>query len=179
MNSTPTGILSFQGSAQHMAGVGSRPRLPPGLCSTSLNPCAHGVRDRGRFCKKCPGRGICPKTMKQKTMCKCGDDGCGAALCPHGVWKYTCKREGCLEKATSICEHGRNKYLCLKGSCPGYACCKHGKVRATCSKCKSAKICEPLPAEEPLTKKTKRFHGSASCPGEMWPMGPRRLQPLA
>ena len=134
MNSTPTVSYPFEAphnTAQHMAAVALRPPLTPS------NPCEHGVAQKGRFCKKCVGSGICPKTLSAKQFCKCEDESCGSSLCVHKVSKYRCKREGCRTKATAICEHGRIKYDCLEGDCPGSSSlCKHGNLRASrCARC--------------------------------------------
>ena len=154
----------------------------PPLSPIKGQQCVHGVRDNGKLCKQCPGPGICRTTLSQKQYCKCEDEKCGSALCPHKRSKYKCKHEDCRRTATQICPHGRNKYDCLEGACPGTSTCKHGRNRASrCVDCQAEKLlCEPC--EEPQTsaqppaKKARRFYGSSHCPGVMWPMGPRIMR---
>ena len=163
-----------------MATVALRPPLTPS------NPCEHGVAGERPLLQEVRGPRHLPEDAEAEAVLQVrGRVLRLRALCAQGEQVPVpdrCKREGCRTKATHICEHGRYKYDCLKGDCPGSSLCKHGSLRAIrCARCLEEKCqpCEsPQTAEEPLPKKTRVFYGSSSCPGNMWPMGPRRLEPL-
>ena len=65
--------------------LGKRPR--EGDVRKSDETCVHGRRQRGYYCKECPGKGIC-EHGRQRSQCKeCG----GGSIFEHGRQRSQCK----------------------------------------------------------------------------------------
>jgi hypothetical protein len=128
----------------------------------------------------------CPRTSKFKRACKCGDAACGKGLCKHGVNKYRCKRDPCINiKGSTICKHAKQKQRCSDPDCrPNRPRCKHGILnpspnRPRCSACLREKAEEKVAAssEEPSTPAVRVSTGRKVFPGGPWPMGLMRVSP--
>ena len=89
--------------------LGKRPREGDDV-RKSDETCVHGRRQRGYYCKECPGKGICE----------------------HGRVRRQCKECG----GSSICEHGRQRSECKE--CGGSGICEHGRRRSRCKDCRAA-----------------------------------------
>ena len=89
--------------------LGKRPR--EGDVRKSGETCVHGRRQRGYYCKECPGKGICE----------------------HGRRRCDCKECG----GSSFCEHGRQRSKCKE--CGGWSICEHGRRRCQCKECRAAR----------------------------------------
>ena len=93
--------------------LGKRPR--EGDVRKSGETCVHGRRQRGYYCKECPGKGICEHGRVRRQCKECG----GSSICEHGRQRSKCKECG----GGSICEHGRQRYGCK-------ACARLSWIRA-------------------------------------------------
>ena len=103
--------------------LGKRPRV--GDVRKSGETCVHGRRQRGYYCKECPGKGICE----------------------HGRRRCDCKECG----GSSFCEHGRQRSKCKE--CGGSSICEHRRQRSKCKECRAARdaaapvLCPPVRRE--------------------------------
>ena len=125
----------------------------------------------------------CPRTLKFKRTCRCGDAACGKWLCKHGCRKTVCKRDPCIITAVGICKHLRQKHACPDCR-PNRPRCKHGILnpspnRPRCSACLREKAEEKVAAssEEPSTPAVRASTGRKVFPGGPWPMGLMRASP--
>ena len=124
----------------------------------------------------------CPRTLKFKRACKCGDAACGKGLCKHGMNKYMCKRDPCIATASAICKHARQKERCpdCGPNPPILNRHRHGILNQhRCSACLREKAEERVAAssEEPSTPAVRASTGRKVFPGGPWPMGLMRASP--